>query len=106
VPSTGDTAECRLFLPPFCRRNAWRQAIADKFYVPSSLGTSKRFSQNFLRTLEKFFLGSLEVKDIGLPAKGTTVFLGVFAPQRYIELLTALIAADRLCNREIPFHRR
>jgi hypothetical protein len=71
----------------------------------NELSSSKCFSKKFLRSLAQLFLGSVEIEDIGLPARGTTVFLGVFAPQRYIKLFSALVAANRLCDREVPFHR-
>ena len=71
----------------------------------NELLSSKRFSKQFLRSLTQLFLGSLEIKDIGLSAVGTTVFLGVFASQRYIKLFSTFVAANRLCDREVPFHK-
>ena len=69
------------------------------------LMASKRFSEKFVRLVAGRFLGALEIKDVNLPATGARVLLGVFAPERYIKLFSALVAANRLCDREVPFHR-
>jgi len=81
------------------------KSVRESVLILERLRASKRVSGDFLRTLAECLLGSLEIKQVSLPAVGTCVPLGVFVSKRYLKFLRALVAANRFCDREVPFHR-
>lgn len=69
------------------------------------LAKSGRYSPGFLKLLTNRLVDLTEVRSVPLAATRADMAFRLKAPQRYLKLLAALLAADRLCDREIPFHR-
>ena len=65
---------------------------------------SERFTDGFIGLLQRRLLDGCEIKDMNLSAVGAGMSFGVFASENDFEALSALVAANRLCDGEVPFH--
>lgn len=65
---------------------------------------SERLPEGFISLLKRRLLDRSEIKDMNLATVGARMALGVFASENDLEVLPALMAADRLCDGEVPFH--
>lgn len=80
------------------------ESVKKSIIMLKSVSRSGRFSNRFLQFLNRLFLESIEIENVNRPTIGAGMFLGISVGKNYVKFLSALLAANRFCDRKIPFH--